>query len=198
MQVIFDIGNVLLTYQPEQYFRSRIHDPVLYGEVAAIFHTREWAMLDQGLLTYEEAAERMGKTLTHLGKDGVYKILENWIYCMHPLPGTEAMLDKLEKNGIPFYYLSNYHREPWDYTLRSNPFFRKFADGIASWEVKLLKPGPEIYQTLLEKYGLRPEECVFTDDTPKNVAGAKAVGIDAFVFLNTAQCEKELRIRGLL
>ena len=53
MQAIFDIGNVLLTYQPQRYFRSRVSDPVLYEEVKAVFATEEWAMLDQGLLTYE-------------------------------------------------------------------------------------------------------------------------------------------------
>ena len=140
----------------------------------------------------------MGRFLPHLGPEGVYRVMENWVYCMHPLPGTEAMLDRLERSGTPFYYLSNYHKEPWEYTLRSHPFFAGFKGGIASWDVKLVKPGPEIYLALLDKYGLKAEECVFTDDTPKNVEGAKAVGIDAFLFLNTQQCEKELRDRGLI
>ena len=73
-----------------------------------------------------------------------------------------------------------------------------FFDVVLSGEeFKESKPNPEIYQHLLNKFGLEPSECVFLDDMPYNIQGAKAVGMHGIQFLNAAQCGDDLTTLGL-
>ena len=76
--------------------------------------------------------------------------------------------------------------------------FLPYTDGgILSFQDKLIKPMPEIYRLILDRYRLEPDECVFMDDTRANVEGAKAAGIHAFVFENIAQAKEELEKLGV-
>ena len=72
-------------------------------------------------------------------------------------------------------------------TRQELPFVADMDGVLFSYEVKLVKPEPEIYQTLLEKYRLRPEECVFMDDNEKNVVAARKAGMYAIHFKNKEQ-----------
>ena len=64
--------------------------------------------------------------------------------------------------------------------------------GVFSCYVQLIKPDPEIYRTLLEKYGLQAEECLFIDDREDNVVAARELGMQAIRFENYAQAREEL------
>lgn len=198
MNVIFDIGNVLLSYQPQTLFRGYALYPNVYAQIQEIFTSPEWGMLDQGLITDAQAASSLAQRLPLLGSKGVQNILDNWVYGMKPIPGAEALVKKLTKQGINCYYLSNFPMEQWAYILRAHPLFRYFKGGLASWQVKMVKPNADIYLAFLEQTQLKAETCVFTDDMQRNVYGAQSVGIDSFPFLCTQQCEKELKKRGIL
>ena len=84
--------------------------------------------------------------------------------------------------GLNVYYLSNYSA----FSVAANPdvlnFIPYMDGGVFSFEVKAVKPEPEIYRCLCEKFGLKPEECLFTDDVPANVKGAQACGFQGIVF----------------
>lgn len=73
--------------------------------------------------------------------------------------------------------------------------FRFYVDGFEdsiSGEVHMLKPNPDIYEYFLERYSLKPEECVFIDDCVENIVGAALVGIKGIVFEDAGQLSAEL------
>ena len=92
---------------------------------------------------------------------------------------------------IHIYYLSNIAQDTFA-LLAGREFMQLFDGGIASYEVQLLKPDEAIYRCLLEKYALSPEQTIFFDDTPENVAEAEALGITALRFHSAALAEKNL------
>jgi FMN phosphatase YigB (HAD superfamily) len=79
----------------------------------------------------------------------------------------------------------------------SQPMLRHFHDLVLSYEVKAMKPLPEIFQAAIARAGCRPEECFYTDDIAAFVAAARSLGIDAVRFESLAQLEEELRARGI-
>ena len=97
----------------------------------------------------------------------------------------------LKENGVKVYYLSNIAGDVFE-MLSQRPFMQLFDGGVASYENHLLKPQPEIYQLLLEKYGLEPAATGFFDDTQANVDAARALGIIGRHFHSAALAEKNL------
>lgn len=98
----------------------------------------------------------------------------------------------LKESGYRVLVLSNFTIQGLD----DNPFMREFLEetdgGIISYEVGRVKPDPEIYRLLLEKYDLKPQECVFIDDMPQNIEMAKSLGINGIVYKNYEQVQDEL------
>jgi len=94
--------------------------------------------------------------------------------------------------------LSNTNAIHFPWIRERYPLLRHFHDLVLSYEVKAMKPDPEIYRAAVAKAGCRPEECFYTDDIAQFVEGARAVGIDAVQFVDAAQLERELRARGIL
>ena len=112
------------------------------------------------------------------------------------MEGMEGLLRELKELGFPIYLLSNA-------SLRQPGYFDKipgsqYFDGkIVSAFYKLLKPQPEIFRLLTEKFGLKLEECFFVDDLPGNVEGAVNAGLSGAVFHGTSDLRKKLRAAGV-
>mgnify|MGYP000286109203 CR=1 FL=1 len=106
---------------------------------------------------------------------------------------TAASLGRLLKaRGYHTYYLSNYGERIRREASKELSFLSHMDGGIMSYTVHLAKPDPAIYQTLLDRYGLKAEECVFLDDTVRNVEAAQALGIAGIVVTSQEQAKKEL------
>ena len=102
-------------------------------------------------------------------------------------------IQALKKRGFGVYYLSNYSWRGCKDTKEILDTFVPLMDGgIFSCEVELIKPDPAIYRTFVEKFGLRPEECLFVDDIPANVEGARSIGMRAEVFTTAEEVWKLL------
>ena len=108
------------------------------------------------------------------------------------MPYAETWTKYLKSQGYQLYVLSNYSRYMLDRTKKEMPFL-KYMDGtVFSCDVKQLKPEADIYQTLLDKFGLKAEECVFIDDRPVNCEGAQKAGIHTICFKSFKQAAAEL------
>ena len=94
--------------------------------------------------------------------------------------------------------LSNTNAIHFEMVRKTYPILRHFHELVLSYEVKAMKPQPEIYRAAIEKAGCRPEECFYTDDIPEYVEGARRLGIDAVQFQGATQLEKELTARHIL
>ena len=114
-----------------------------------------------------------------------------------PVEGMLELLQALKAKGYRLYLLSNAATRQPIYWARAEA--SKLMDGVLiSAEVKLLKPDPQIYRTFLHKFALRPEECVFIDDTPINVEGALYENMAGIVFnMDVPALAESLRTLGV-
>lgn len=107
--------------------------------------------------------------------------------------GTADLVRRLKAAGYGVYGLTNWSMETYPMIRDSYEVFSLFDGIVVSGEECLLKPDKAIYNCLLERYGLQPEESLFLDDNADNVAGAEAVGMKALRFESALQAEQELK-----
>jgi len=93
--------------------------------------------------------------------------------------------------------LSNTNAIHFEGLRASHPMLRHFHDLVLSYEVKAMKPRPEIFQAAIARAGCRAEECFYTDDVAAFVTAARNLGIDAVQFESAAQLEREFAARGI-
>lgn len=182
--VIFDIGMVLVDFRWKELFCEVGCDD---GEIAALdnlfFGECLWDELDLGIFDEEEVIAKACDTLPHL--EG--KITEFWerrVETIDPYDYALPMIKELKERGLNVYLLTNYPRSLYAECKDKGRFpFYDLIDGeVVSSHVKIRKPDREIYEALLNKYSLKADECIFTDDRPINIEGAAKLGINAFVF----------------
>ena len=101
-------------------------------------------------------------------------------------------IKQLKEKGYGVYYLSNFSRKAEVECAHTLDFIPFMDGGILSYREKVIKPEPEIYQLLIDRYELIPDQCVFMDDKPENCDGAKKAGMHAIVFTTKEEAEKEL------
>ena len=187
--IIFDIGNVLVRFDPLDYLIRT------YGEDFEtikllhlnVFAGEEWKLLDQGLLTTEDAVARIEERIPEY-KDAVEKIMHTWeTFLIEEIRTSVYFLEKYKEMGYKIYALSNYPERGFLYTERSFPVFKQFDGKVISYDVKEVKPGKRIYEILLEKYQLKPEECIFIDDTLANIKSAEELGIKGIHYQHSNQ-----------
>lgn len=180
--VIFDIGNVILEYNPKRYLREKIMDldleKILFKE---IFQSKEWERLDRGTITEEEAINEIIKRNPTIEQD-IRKAFENWYELLLPIKETMEVIKILKREGYNIYYLSNFHKNSFEVIKQKYNFLEEFNGGIVSFNENLLKPEFEIYKKLLEKYNLKGEECVFIDDMEININAAKKININTILY----------------
>ena len=116
-----------------------------------------------------------------------------WIEMMGgQVPGMEDLVRDLKKRGYGLYGLTNWSRETFPLVRDRYPVLGLLDGMVVSGEEMTAKPGPALYRILLERYGLRADECLFIDDNPVNIAGGEAVGIRGLVFRNAEQVRSAL------
>lgn len=187
--IIFDLGNVLLDFNPRGYLKEKIQDDAIDDVYEAVFKSEEWPMLDRGVIT-EEDAKRNILVRNKKYETEIIKAFENWYELLQPIKITVEILEMLKKKGYKIYYLSNFHSAAFDYVTDHYEFFKLFDGGVVSYAEKLLKPEREIYIKLIERYNLIPEESIFIDDTLENVKGAEMCRIKG-IYLNNGDKLKE-------
>lgn len=190
--LIFDMGNVLLTYDPDvclEHFLEQEEDRKLIKR--ELFEGPEWELGDLGYLTDEGRFEGVSRRVPERLHAALRQCTLEWTMCMHPLPGAKEFCDLAKKAGYRLYVLSNASSSFYEYFPRFAPL-GYFDGSVISCDIHLVKPDSRIYAHLLDKYKLVPEECFFIDDLEKNIAGAKKCGIDGIVFPGDFQVVKEL------
>ncbi len=190
--IIFDLGRVLLRYEPEQYLREKYKTPgIVTALMTHIFNSEEWVLLDRGILNNTSAAEKMVANSVCY-RDEITECMHNWVEMMSPIEGTVETLKKVKESGYKTLILSNFHREAFTTVSTGYDFFRYFDGGVISFQTGHVKPEPAIYNHLIEKYNLNPREALFIDDMPKNITGAQKAGIEAILFETPAKLKKAL------
>ena len=181
--IVFDMGNVLIHWRPaffiEQEGVPAEDRPLLLREV---FGSVEWIQLDRGTVSPEEGIASMCRRLPPRLRGPARELTLNWWRrWLLPVEGMADLVRELKGLGYGVYLLSN-AKEDLPLYFDRIPGSECFDGKIVSADWKLLKPQPEIYETLLREYGLRAEECFFIDDLNINIEGAWFVGMNGAIF----------------
>ena len=180
--IIFDMGNVLLRYDPEvclNRFVKREEDRALIRR--ELFEGPEWVQGDLGHITDEQRFDGVSRRVPQELHTELRQCAEQWHMCMEPVHGAKGFCAYAKEQGYRLYVLSNASSSFYQYFPRFAPF--EYFDGlVVSCDIHIVKPDIRIYQYLLETYGLVPEECFFIDDMAANVEGARKAGISGAVF----------------
>lgn len=179
--VIFDIGRVMIDFDWEQYLCG-LFDPATAKTVSdAMWGTAAWNELDRNVLPMEDVMALFIANAPAYEAQ-IREAMRRIGGCPHMMPYAIPWTEELKAKGFRVYYLSNY----FVYLMQERPdvlaFTKHMDGGVFSWQERLIKPDPEIYRRLLTRYDLKAEECVFIDDSPKNIDAANALGIHAFLF----------------
>lgn len=184
MNFVFDLGNVMVYFQPERYMRGiGIAGERIPALRQAIFGGQEWRDYDGGLLNREEVCSTLCARYPDMRED-IERVLERDEEMLTPIPGSAATLERLTREGYACYFLSNTNEAALDF-MRSFDYFALFRGGVASYEERISKPDPAIFRLLTQRFGLEPADCVFVDDSPKNVEAARRCGFDARLLSDT-------------
>ena len=194
--IVFDMGNVIIRFDPELFMvRLGLAEEDRKLLKRELFVSLEWSRMDRGSLTDEEAAEIVCRRVPERLHDAVRRLVGMWDRPILPVEGMYDLVEELRGMGYGIYLLSNASFRQHDYWPRVPA--SKFFDGtLISADVKLVKPQPEIYRLLCDKFSLIPEECVFIDDSTSNAEGAYFCGINALVFHGDAH-EMRLKLNEL-
>ncbi len=189
--IIFDLGNVLLDFNPRDYLKNKISDDKLEDVFKAVFTSEEWIMLDRGTITEKEAINNIiSRNSTYIKE--INLAFESWYDILKPIEESINILMSLKKNGYKIYYLSNFHQLAFAEVTKKNSFFELFDGGVVSYEEKLIKPEEDIYKLVLDRYKLNPSETIFIDDTKVNVDAANSIGIKGILFKDSEKLREEL------
>lgn len=194
--IVFDMGNVIIRFDPELFMvRLGLAEEDRRLLKRELFVSLEWSRMDRGSLTDEEAAEIVCRRVPERLHDAVRRLVGMWDRPILPVEGMYELVEELRGMGYGIYLLSNASFRQHDYWPRVPA--SKFFDGtLISADVKLVKPQPEIYRLLCDKFSLVPEECVFIDDSTSNAEGAYFCGINALVFHGDVH-EMRLKLKEL-
>lgn len=198
LNVVFDLGGVVVTWQPEAIIANVFADPGVQATVRAeIIEHADWLALDRGTLAPQEAIVRAAKR-TGLTESNVAHFLRQVPAALVAIPATVDLLYRLKDRGHALFCLSNMQHASIEHIETAYSFWDVFSGCVISSRVQLLKPEPEIYAHLLNTYGLGAPDTIFIDDTVVNLTAAAKFGIGTIRFRSPEQCKEQLRELGCL
>jgi len=190
--IIFDLGNVLISFKPSEYFDKNKYPKTIKATILSdIFDSKEWLLLDNGEITTSEAIDTIASK-SSLNKEEIAHIFNLRTDLMFPLDPNVRLLPELKKRGFMLYYLSNFPMDIFEEISTGYYFFKHFDGGLISAEAKFSKPDSRIYKILLKRYSLIPKECLFIDDIEMNVRAAEALGMNGLVTHGSLEISKEI------
>ena len=190
--IVFDIGNVLAGFVWEDFYRSFGYSEEIFGKLAnATVKNPMWNEMDRGAMSDEELLAGFIQNDPSIEKE-IRTVFENVKGMVCRYDYAISWIRELKEKGYHIYVISNFaHRAHRD-CIDALDFLEEVDGAILSYQVKLVKPSPEIYQLLCSKFGLNARECVFIDDVEKNVTAAKAEGMEGIVFHTLEEAKREL------
>ena len=193
--LIFDFGNVVIRFDP-YYMAGTVSDNEAEREILAkrVFDPVIFERTDRGDIDLEEHIAMVLPRVPEALKQKAVCLLNNWYKHLPPVEGMKQLLIDAKSAGYNLYLLSNINKQFGQHKAEIE--ILKYFDGILlSSDVFHIKPEPEIYNCLIEKYSLNKEECLFIDDRQINIEGAEAVGIKGYLFENAEKLRTYLNLK---
>ncbi len=179
MNVVLDIGNVICRWQPERLVASVFPDEAEQrAALEAVIRQEDWLELDRGRLDIDSAIE-LASARSQLPREKIAALYHAVPGHLVPIPAMVTAIERLAQAGIPLFVLSNMHRHAWQQLREMHDFWDVFSGILVSCEVGCIKPEPEIFALLCERFQLCPGDVMFFDDMAENVAAARRFGLGA-------------------
>ncbi|MDN3567726.1 HAD family hydrolase [Paeniroseomonas aquatica] len=197
--VVFDLGGVLIDWDPRHLYRKLFPgDAAGMERFLAEVCTGAWNLRQDAGRPWAEATAELAAA--HPGQAALIEAFHRrWPEMIAgPIAGTVEILAALRAAGTPLFALTNWSAETFPVALERFEFMAWFQGIVVSGQEGLIKPDPRIYRLLVERHGLRPEEIVYIDDNPGNAAAATALGMHGIHFTGPAALQTELASLGLL
>ncbi len=196
--VIFDLGGVLVDWNPRYLYRKLFADAAAMERFLGEICTTEWNNeQDAGRPFAEAVAMLQARHPEEAERIAAYDL--RWEEMIRgPIEETVEVLEELHRRDTPLYALSNWSAEKFPIARRRFAFLNRFRDIVVSGEVGLKKPDPRIFRLAAERFAVAPQDAVFIDDSPANVAAAASIGFRTIRFTDAASLRDELRTLRLL
>lgn len=195
--VVFDIGNVLIRWDPEAFFDREVGEARRRALFAAVDLHAMNARIDAGAdfratLTETARAYPAFAVEIHMWRD-------RWTDLAHPpIEHSVRLLRALKARGVPVFALSNFGAANFELSRAKHGFLDLFDRSYISGRLGLTKPGPGIYEALEADSGVAPEALLFTDDRDENIATARERGWQVHLFEGPRGFADRLVAEGVL
>ncbi len=194
---MFDIGGVLLEWDPRLVYGPLLPDPSELDRFLAEVCTPDWnETLDAGRPFDEAAAELIERFPDQADLVRAWRRQDEMV--AGPIGGTVELVDRLRAGGVPLYLLTNMPADVFARRRARYEVLRWFDGAVVSGEEGILKPSAELFGLVATRFGLDPAETLFVDDMERNVQGAVAAGFHAHRFVSADALAGALVAHGLL
>ena len=197
--IVFDMGQVLVQFSAG-LFSERLRLSAEDAELIRreVLTTVEWVRMDRGTISDDDALARMCARLPQRLHDTAAYLVRRWNDPIVPVPGMADVARDLKAAGYDLYLLSNAASRQHTY-WHDIPGSEYFSGTFISADYHLLKPEDAIYQAFFKKFGLKPEECLFIDDSAPNIEASENAGMAGIVFHgDAARLRRQLAEQGIL
>ncbi len=196
--VIFDIGKVLIHWDPRGLYEKLIDNPEELDWFLEEVVNFEWHHEHDRGLSYAVSLSQKAMDFPQY-TDLIYAYRERW---SETIPGQNdevvKLLYDLESKKVPLYALTNYSAETFPELAEEFPWVQAFENIVVSGEIGLVKPELPIYHLAKDRFGVEDGEALFIDDKLANIKAGEAVGFVGHHFTDAKKLEKDLKARGLL
>ena len=193
--IIFDIGNVLASFRWKDLFKELGFTGDKFDRIAAatVLHPTMWNEFDRSLMPDEEIIARCIERAPEYEQE-IRLLFSKTELLVEEYTYSYDWIKSLKEQGYSVYLLSNYGKTSFEAARDHGrlSFLPLVDGGVISYEVKIVKPEPGIYEALLAKYRLKAEESVFLDDRAENITAAEQLGFHGIVVESYKQAAEAL------
>lgn len=195
--VVFDIGNVLTDFRWKEFAIDRGCSEELAERIGQIsVFSKTWKCLDLGTMNRAQVLEEFVKQAPDI-ESQLRRVFADFADIVTPREYAIPWVKKLKEAGYNVYYLSNFSKDIEEDCKASLAFIPYTDGGILSYKYGVIKPDREIYELLWSEFSLKPEECVFIDDTFENIEASRKYGMEGIVFTSYEDTINQLKNLGI-
>lgn len=198
MNIVFDLGMVLIQWDPRHLYRKIFADTDKMEWFLANVCTPAWNLAQDRQATLDAGiADLISQHPDHAKEIAMYR--DRWMEMVPgAIAGSVAVLEELHQKGVPLYAITNWNGATFRATRNRFDFLNLFHDIVVSGDEGLLKPEPAIFELLAKRNGIDLQDSMFIDDSMKNVEGSEAVGMKGHHFTSPESLRSALQSHGVL
>jgi 2-haloacid dehalogenase len=198
MNIVFDLGMVLIQWDPRHLYRKVFADEARMEWFLANVCTNDWNLAQDGGRSFDEGvAEATSHYPEYAAEIAMYR--DRWMEMVPgAIDGSVAILEELHRKAVPLYAITNWNGDTFRATRNRFPFLSLFRDIVVSGDEKIIKPDPAIFHLLAKRNGIELTDSLFIDDSMKNIVGCEAVGMKGHHFTTPESLRAALVTTGVL